>query len=63
MDDEVLPLSPFSAGLSMPTPTFAASIDGIKKAEVDALLTPDTLDEPAPRPGLLKRLGQAIFGR
>jgi len=63
MDDELLPPSPFSAGLSMPVPTFAESIDGVKHAELDDLFASDITDKHTPRPGLLKRLGQAIFGR
>ena len=65
MDDELLPPTPFSASLSMPTPTFAESIEGTKKSEIEALFSPDIVDEDEdePRPGLLKRLGQAIFGR
>ena len=63
MDDELLPPAPFSAGLSMPTPTFAESIDGVKNVEFGALFASDSTDTQPPRPGLLKRLGQAIFGR
>ena len=62
IDDELLPPAPFSASLSMPTPTFAESIDGVKQAEVDSLFAPEITDEEVPRPGLLKRLGRAIFG-
>ena len=63
MDDELLPPASFSAGLSMPTPTLADSIDGIKKSDIDALFETEITDEHPPRPGLLGRLGRAIFGR
>ncbi|MEC8192883.1 MAG: Hsp70 family protein [Myxococcota bacterium] len=61
LDDELLPLSPMTASISMPTPTFASTIDGDRKSEVDALFD-DTPPRP-PEPGLFARLGRALFGR
>ena len=61
LDDELLPLSPMTASISMPTPTFASTIDGDRKSEVDALFD-DTPSRP-PEPGLFARLGRALFGQ
>lgn len=61
IDDELLPPSPMTASLNMPTPTFAATIDGERRTQVDAMFDDDAPSPPSP--GLLKRLGQALFGR
>ena len=45
----------------MPTPTFASTIDGERKSEVDALFD-DTPPRPT-EPGLFARIGRALFGR
>lgn len=62
LDDELLPPSPMAASLTMPSPTFASRIDGERKATVDALFE-DPPTTPAPKAGLLARLGNALFGR
>ncbi len=61
LDDELLPPSPMTASLNMPTPTFASTIDGERKSEVNALF--DDVEPLPPAPGLLSRIGRALFGR
>ncbi len=62
LDDELLPPSPMASTLSLPTPTFASTIEGEKASEVAALFADEPAD-PLPRSGLLSRLGHALFGR
>jgi len=50
-----------TSSINMPTPTFASTIDGDRKSEVDALFDDSPLHEP--EPGLFSRLGRALFGR
>ena len=61
IDDELLPPSPMTASLNMPAPTFAATIDGDRRTQVDAMFDDDAAIPPSP--GLLTRIGQALFGR